>query len=397
MYTNCAPNVGCRVPPRATQRGLRPSTLAGIIGLLLMASAACAADTPASYPYKEKFQSQCVMTWPRDRSDRGVTDVEDWSVTRDGRVYVATQGRVKEFGPTGRLRRATEPALWGGIEWFAVDSKGCIYAIHGGTADVLSKFDSQGKLVSADPTQTDDFGPPESQRLRFEYQDHKPVRLISGEIESFADRVRVECAEHNIHTEFLFIQIDDQNRICLMMLPFYDQTGYPCVAFNTDGYFLSTLPAMPPKNVDAAGRKYLIDDQVRALTMYSPTDEVLRVYPEHLPVDGPTFLTAWDQGTPEGHKAFEEGQEMACGPTVDDAGNLYLFTVQTPNPEAGITGELHAYKMDNAGHVLGRSTGIPPVPDASDHYVPLIDPRGQVWWLNFLPDRTEVMRGTFAP
>lgn len=391
MHTDWASRTGCKAWRRAA--------FAGAFGLLLLTSAAYAADTPASYPYKEKFRSQCVMTWPRDAGDRGVTYVGQWSVTRDGRVYVATQWRVKEFGPTGLLRRATEPLLRGGTWQFAVDSKGCTYVIHdgGGSSDVLSKFDAQGKLVSTDPTRTDGFDPPELPRLKFEYQNLKPVRLISGEIESFADRVQVECAEHNIHTEFMSIQVDDQDRICLMVSPFHDQIGDQYVAFSTDGYFLSMLPAMPPTNVDAAGRKYLFNEQAQALVMYSPNDEVLRVYPKHLPVDGPALLTAWDEGTPEGHKAFEEGQEMACGPTVDDAGSLYLFTVQRDNPEAGLTGEMHAYKMDNAGHVLGRSTNLPRVSDGSGHYTPLIDPHGQVWWLNFLPDRTEVMRGTFAP
>jgi len=55
---------------------------------------------------------------------------------------------VKWFTPDGALALVTQPRL-DGVVAFAVDSKGCIYVIHGAMQGLISKFDARGQLLRA--------------------------------------------------------------------------------------------------------------------------------------------------------------------------------------------------------------------------------------------------------
>lgn len=341
------------------------------------------------------FQSERLMTWGRAEAKDEVTYASAFSVARDGSVYVATPGRVKKFAPEGGFLLATQPEL-DRVSRFAVDSKGCIYVVHGGGLALISKFNARGVLLSDDPMEAEGRGGFGSERLAFDSNGS----LVAGEVLSFADRVAVECVKYRIPVFFDAITVDNKDRLHVLI---DDRNPYAAgsAIFDTDGYLVGVGPGGTEAiRFDRAGRKYVFRPtgdwgQTAALTMYSPTEVVLPG-PLKLPVDKIVLPRPNTENLPDDANPLH-------GWSVDDSGNFYCYTLgkrELPTevrPGEVIHSDLYVFKLDPAGHVLAQTPALPDSPEDITHYEPQIDGAGRVYYLDFYSDRIEVMRGTFSP
>lgn len=342
------------------------------------------------------FKAEKLMVWSRGTGDTQVLDISSFVVGPDDSVYVATQGRVKRFSSEGELMLVTQPRLKN-IVAFAVDSKGCIYVIHGVMQGLISKFDAHGALLSDDPTEAEGRGGLGSERLAF----GTDGSLVNGEEMSFADRVAVACAKHKIALTFRGLTFDGKDRLHVLV-SFSDSGTLGSAVFDTEGSLLEIgAGALNPIRFDDAGSRYVFTSvgersQAAALLMYDPTETILPG-PAQLPADPVVLSGVWTK----------EGIAVASPPlhgwTVDGGGSIYCYGIHakdTPlalDERRSICSELIVYKMDSAGHILAQSPPLPASPDESDRYEPQVDARGRVYYLEFLADRTEVMRGAFTP
>ena len=378
----------------------KASHVSGVIPLFAAVIAALAVFTlPARS--ESGFPAERLMTWYPGERDDAVPYVSGFLVSRDGSIYVGTQGYVRKFASNGRFLLTTRPQL-DCVSRFAVDSKGCIYVVHGAGAELISKFDAKGLLLSGDPTEAGGRGGFGSERLAFDAEGS----LVSGEVLSFADQVAVECVKHRISLGFRAMSLDNKDRLHVLI---DERNPYAAgsAIFDTDGYLLGVGPgSVHAIRFDRAGREYVFCSlnsvQVVAVTMYSPAGAVLPISPM-LPAEEillPRVPSEFSE-TPEEGK-FVEAAPPLYGWSVDDSGNFYCCGSskrETPtelSTDRVIYSDLYVFKMDPAGHVLARSSALPESPD-DPCYEPQIDGQGRVYYLEYYPDRIELMRGTFAP